>query len=246
MPASRFRVTFAFQCVFVLAAFLGAAVPVRAQQPPAPAQPRIVVTGEGNVNVAPDYAQVRAGVTTRAKTAREAIDANSKAMAAITAVLVDAGIEQKDIQTSQFWVQPVYASPQPGAEQKLTGFAVSNQVNVTIRQIAKAGDILDRLIAAGATDVGNVEFLHSDLSKTLDQARVAAMADARRKAGVYAQAAGVPLGSVVWMTEESGYAPPPMPMGAMRASGGMAAPVPVAAGEDTLQARITVGFDIAR
>ena len=220
-----------------------AIVPAKAQSPQAQASPsaRIVVIGEGNVGVAPDYAQIRSGVTTRAKTAKEATDANSKLMTAVIAALTDAGIEQKDIQTARFSVQPVYASPQPGTEQKLTGFAVSNQVAVTVRQTAKVGDILDRLISSGATDVGSVEFLHSDLSKVLDRAREAAIADAQRKAGLYAHAGGLNLGRIVWITEDSGYsAPPPMPM-AMRA-----ASVPVAAGEDTLQVRVTVGFDIAQ
>ena len=114
---------------------------------------------------------------------------------------------------------------------------------MTIRQIGKVGDILDRLVTAGATDVGSVEFLHSDLSKALDQAREAAVADARRKAELYAHAAGLTLGSVTWITEDSGYAPP-MPM-AMRTAGAIAASVPIAAGEDTLRVRITVSFDMA-
>lgn len=218
------------------------AVNAQAQQPPAEPPARIIVVGEGSVSVPPDYADIGSGVTIKAKTAKEATDANSKAMAAIAAALLQAGIEQKDIQTARFSVQPVYAPPQPGAEQKLTGFSVTNQIGVTVRQIAKVGEILDRLIAAGATDVGDVEFLHTDVSKALDRAREAAVADARRKAELYARAAGLSLAGVAWITEGSGYTPP-MPMGAMRASGGMAA-VPIAAGEDKLQVRITVGFDI--
>ena len=112
-----------------------------------------------------------------------------------------------------------------------------------IHQLSKLGDILDRLITAGATDVGNIQFLLADPSKALDQAREAAVADARRKAELYARASGVSLGRVVWITEDSGYAPP-MLMKAMPAA--RAASVPIAIGEDTLQARITVGFDIAR
>ena len=105
-----------------------------------------------------------------------------------TAALRDSGIEQKDIQTSHFSVQPVYAPAQPNTEPRLSGFSVSNQLSVTIHQIAAVGPILDRLIAAGANDLGGVEFLHSDLSKALDRAREAAVADARRKAELYARA----------------------------------------------------------
>jgi uncharacterized protein len=235
------------------AAVLVAAVPARAQESPAPPAPpaqqapspapraRVIVIGEGSVSAAPDYAVITSGVTTRAKTAKEATDTNSKTMAAVTAALVSAGIAQKDIQTSRFSVQPVYTPAQTNVEPKLSGFSVANEVSVTIRQIGNVGDILDRLIAAGATDIGNVEFLHSDPSKTLDQARQAAVADAKRKAELYAHDAGLTLGPVVSITEQSA-AVPGVPM-----ARALAAPVavPIAAGEDTLRVRITVGFAIA-
>ncbi len=234
----------AFLCVSVTTAVVVSPARVQAQQPIlSQPQARVVVTGEGSVSVAPDYAAITGGVTTRAKTAKEATDANSKLMTAVNAALLDAGIDQKDIQTSRFSVQPVYVSPQQGGEQKLSGFSVSNQVSVTVRQIAKVGTVLDRLIAAGANDVGNVEFLHSDPSKVLDQAREAAVADARRKAELYARAAGLSLGRVAWITEDSGYAPP-MPLAAPRMFA-KASPVPISAGEDTMQVRIRVGFGIA-
>jgi uncharacterized protein YggE len=124
----------------------------------------------------------------------------------------------------------------------LSGFSVSNQINVTIRQIDKVGEILDRLVTTGATDVGNVEFQHSEPSKALDEAREAAVADARRKAELYAHACGLILGGVSWITEDSRYGAP-MPMTALRASAAMAS-VPIATGEDTLHVRITVGFDM--
>lgn len=228
----------------VPALIFAAGLPAQAQQQqPAEPSARIIVTGDGSVHVAPDYAEIGCGVTTKAKTAKEATDANSKAMAAVAAALRAAGIEQKDIQTTRFSLQSVYAPPQPNTEPKLTGFAVSNQFRVTIHQIGDIGDILDRLIGAGATNIGSVEFLHSDTAKALDQARTAAMADAKRKAELYAQAAGLNLGGVDWITEDAAYAPP-TPFGLMRAAPAMA-PVPIAAGEDTLHARVTVGFAIA-
>jgi uncharacterized protein len=227
--------------IVTLAALLAVPVAAHAQQPQAPGEARVIVTGEGSISIAPDYAQIGAGVVTKAKTAKEASDANAKLMTAITAVLQSAGIAQKDIQTSRFSVQPVYASA-PNTEPKFTGFSVSNQVSVTIRRIDAVGDILDRLIAAGATDVSNVEFLHSEPSKALDAAREAAVADARRKAELYARSAGVNLGRVAWIAEDSGYAPP-VAMGAMRAAAMPTAP-PIAAGEDTIKVRITVGFEI--
>lgn len=225
----------------VLAAVIAAAGPAWAQPQPAEPQARIIVTGTGTVTAAPDYADVGCGVTTRARTAAEAADGNSKAMQAIAAALRNAGVADNDIQTSRFSLQPDYAPAQPNTAPKLIGFAVTNQFSVTIRQIDRTGDILDRLVAAGATDIGNVGLRHADTSKLLDQARTAAIADARRKAEIYAQAAGLTLGNVVWISEEDGRAMPFAPM--MRAA---AAPVPVAVGEDRLSAEVTVGFDVAR
>jgi uncharacterized protein len=226
-------------------AVLAATFPGEAQDAKPAPEARIIVVGEGSVSAAPDYARIRSGVTTRAKTAKEAADVNSRLMTAVIAALQSAGIEQKDIQTSRFSVTPVYASPAPNMEQRLTGFAVSNQVTVTIRKIDTVGDILDRLISAGATDAGSVEFLHADVSKTLDQAREAAMADARRKAELYARAAGLTLGGVAWVTEDASSAPP-MPKAVMMRSAGPAGPPPISAGEDTLHAHVTVGYDIGR
>jgi uncharacterized protein YggE len=227
--------------VAIATALLFLGIGAYAQQPRQPPEGRIVVTGEGSVSVTQDYAHIRSGVTTRSRTVKEGVDANSKVMAAIIAALKNAGIEEKDIQTARFSIQPVYASQVSGAEPKLSGYSVSNQVNVTIREIGKVGDVIDRVVAAGATDAGNVSFLVSDASKALDQAREAAIADARRKAEIYAKASDVRLGRVEWITEDTSSGPP-VPMMARA----QAAPVPIATGEDTLRVRVTVGFDIAR
>src|SRR5260221_12571485 len=101
-------------------AFLLAAVEAQAQQAKIAQDGRVIVTGEGDVAVAPDHAQITGGVTTRAKSVKEATDANSKAMAAVTAALLETGIEQKDIQTSRFSIQPVYAPQEPRTEPKLS------------------------------------------------------------------------------------------------------------------------------
>jgi uncharacterized protein len=236
-----------FLATLASAAAFACVVPsVEAQTPQAQSAPftGIVVVGEGRVTVAPDYAQIASGVTTRGKTVKEASDANSKTMAAVIKALVDAGVAQNDIQTSRFSVQPVYVPQEPRTEPKLAGYSVSNQVRAKIRQIDKLGEILDRLITAGATDVGNVEFLVSDPSKALDQAREAAIADARRKAEVYARAAGIRLGQVEWITEASGFGPA-VPLRGQGAAA-RAAAVPIATGEDTLEATVTVGFTIAQ
>jgi uncharacterized protein YggE len=219
---------------------LGTVYGARAEQ--RASDPHIVVTGEGKVSVAPDIAQVRSGVTTRGKTVQEASEANSRAMTAILTALTESKIPQKDVQTAQLSIQPVYASPKPGEERKLTGYSVGNHVVVTIKPIERVGDVLDQMIAAGATEVSNVEFLVSDPSKALDQAREAAIADARRKAEVYARAAGVMLGRVVSIEEGSGVSAP-MPRRALAQAASMQ--IPIAPGENTLHATVTMVFEIA-
>ena len=171
-------------------------------------------------------------------TVKEAINTNSKLMVAIIAALKDAGIAENDIQTTRFSIQPIYTDSR--AEPKLSGYNVSNHVNVTIRGIGKVGELLDRAVAAGATDVGNLSFLISDASKALDQAREAAIADARRKAVVYAKASAVRLGRVEWISADTGGGPPVL------ANKLREAPAPIASGEDTVRVRVTVGFQIAR
>jgi len=193
--------------------------------------------------VTPDYAQIESGVTTTAKAVKEAVDANSKVMNVVTSALRESGIAEKDVQTSRFSVQQVYATQEPRTEPKLVGFRVSNRVRVNMHQIDKVGEILDRLVAAGATDVGSISFLVSDPSKALDQAREAAIADARHKAEIYAQAAGLRLMGVNWITEDDGSTPA-IPMRAQRETA--AAGVPIVPGEDILRVRVTVGFDVAR
>jgi uncharacterized protein YggE len=234
------RIIFACAISALIAAALAA--PVEAQQPQSDRQTNIVVSGEGRISAAPDYAEITAGVTTKAKTAKEATDANAKLMAAVIAALRDGGIAQKDIATTQFSVQPVYTT-QSNTEPKLTGFSAFNQVAVTIRQMDKVGDIADRMVTAGATNIGNLVFLHWDASKLLDQAREAAVADARRKAELYARAAGVTLGRVVRINENSTYTPYAAMDGMFRAK---TVATPIASGEDTLRVEISVGFDVAQ
>jgi uncharacterized protein len=218
-----------------------------AQMPQQVPEAGIVVTGEGSVAVAPNNALIRIGATVRNNTVTAALDTNSKAMTAIIAALQSAGVAASDIQTARFSIQPIYAqatsfsSPGAGAAPKLAGYSVSNHVTVTIRDTDKIGVLIDRAVSAGANDIGNISFAVSDTSKVLDPARAAAIADARRKAEIYAKAAGVRLGTVQWITEDTGGGSP-MPMMARAA----AAPVPIASGEDTLWVRVTVGFDIAR
>jgi hypothetical protein len=197
----------------------------------------VTVTGEATVAVAPDAAVIRIGVTSQNKTAREASEANAKQMTAVLAAIKDTGIADRDVQTSRLSLQPQY-DPNKSGTAHLTGFQATNQVTVRIRDIDKLPVFLDRAIAAGANEMSGIEFVISEQSKLLDRARDDAIADARRKAELYAQAAGSKLGPVVSITEE-GSAAQPRPIQAMRAGA-----VPIAPGEQTLRATVTVSYEL--
>ncbi len=197
----------------------------------------LTVTGDATVNVAPDTAVIRIGVTTTAKTAREASEGNARQATSVLAAIKESGIGDRDVQTSRLSLQPQYDQSKTGPA-RLLGFQVTNQLTVKFHDIDKLPGFLDRAIAAGANEMSGIEFIVSEQSKLLDQARDDAVADARRKAELYAKAAGVKVGQVVTITEE-GSSPPPRPMQAMRAAG-----VPVAPGEQTLRANVTVTYAI--
>jgi uncharacterized protein len=231
----------AFAAAFVALAFFCPSAHSQQSQLP---EARLVVIGEGTVRVTPDHAQVVASVTTRAKTVREASDTNARLMTAATSALLRAGVAQGDIRTSRFSVQPTYSPPAPPAEPKLTGYSVTNQVTINVRDIEKVGEVLDQLITAGVTSVGSISLLVSDQSKALDEGRAAAIADARRKAEIYARASQLRLGEVAWVTEEPGFAPAVARTSATAPA--LATSVPIAPGEDTVRVRVTVGFTVVR
>jgi len=203
--------------------------------------PAISVTGEANISVPPDLAFVDAGVATDAKTAREASENNNTAMAKVLAALKAANMDARDIQTSRLSLQPQYA-PNRGGPAPIVGYRASNRVTVRIHDVSKVGGTIDTLVGAGANDIGNVAFAVSQASKLLDDAREKAVADARRKAEIYAKAAGVTLGAPLSISEES--RPQPVFRGKLAAPMAAAAPTPIAQGEETLSVSVSVTWAI--
>jgi uncharacterized protein len=218
-----------------LAAAMLMAAPALAQTE-APAA--ISVTGEATVSVPPDMAEIDGGFTSEAKTAREASDANNTAMGKLLLALKAAAIDDKDIQTSRLSLQPQSASDHGGVP-AITGYRASNHVTIRLHDVTKVASVIDMMVGAGANDIGGINFVVTGASKLLDQAREQAIADARRKAEIYAKAAGVTLGAPLSISEGGGS---PMPM-AFRAKGIMAA-TPVAPGEETLQISVNVSWAI--
>jgi uncharacterized protein YggE len=205
--------------------------------------PAISVTGEATISAPPDLAQIDAGVASDAKTAREASDANNAAMAKVLQALKAANIDEKDIQTSRLSLQPQYAPPsasRPGPS-AITGYRASNHVTVKLRAVAKVASVIDTLVAAGANEIGGINFTVSQASKLIDEARERAVADARRKAEIYARAAGVALGAPLSISEGGA---PVIPMFRARMAPMAAAATPIAQGEETLSVSVSVTWAI--
>jgi uncharacterized protein YggE len=227
----------------VLAAFAGAVLvaPASAQVVP----PAVIsVTGQASIAVPPDMALIDGGVTSEAKTAREASEANNAAMGKVLLALKAAGLDEKDVQTARLSLQPQYAaqlSSRPSTGGVISGYRASNRVTIRLRDVTKVASTIDTLVASGANEIGGISFMVEKASKLLDDARAEAIADARRKAEIFATAAGVTLGAPVSISEDGGGAPAPM---AFRKMSGVASSAPVAQGEETLRVNVSVSWAI--
>jgi uncharacterized protein len=205
----------------------------------------IEVAGEGSVSAAPDFARVTLGVASTGKTAGEAMVANAKAANALVSLIKAEGVAPADIQTSEMSISPMFSQPAHGQETAptITGYSVTNNVAVTVREIPRLGALLDKAVTAGANSVYGVGFGHNDTSALLDKARPLAVEDARRKAEIFAGAAGAKIGKLMVLTEEAGRQPPIAFSRAFAASA--PAPTPSEAGEDKLTVTVTARFELA-
>nr|WP_245247694.1 SIMPL domain-containing protein [Tianweitania sediminis] len=234
------------------AALTLAVLPAAAQQGPAQAQmqppPRIVVTGEGEAKARPDLATLTLSVMREAETAREALDANSAAMAAVIAAMKTEGVAENDLQTAGFGIQPRYTYPSHNnngnAEPQLVGYQVTNTLGVRVRDITKVGDLLDKAVSLGVNQGGDISFGAVDPEKPLQDARKDAVSDAMARARTLAEAAGVTLGSVLEITETSLNQPPVPMMKTFEARSVAAEAVPIEAGQNTYRVQVTVTFAI--
>jgi hypothetical protein len=198
----------------------------------------ITVSASAEVAAEPDMARLSSGVASEAETAREALARNSSAMAKVIAGLKTAGVEAKDIQTSSFQVEPRYTNPREGQAPVINGYRVSNQVDVRVRDLKRLGEIMDSLVSLGANQVSGLAFEVSQAETLKDEARKLAIANARRRAELFATAAGASVGEVLAISEETAHpGPRPYAMGRVAA---MADAVPVEAGSQMLEARVSV------
>ena len=227
--------------LLLLAAVLQPSI-VHAEGDKMPSERTISISATGTVAAKPDLVDITIGVESDGKTAKAALAANTAAMGPVIATLKATGIEPRDIQTSNFSVQPNYEFSQDGKPPKLTGYRVANTVTVRLRSVDKLGDVLDRVVDKGSNQVNGIQFTVSNAEDLKDAARKAAVGSATRMAKAYAQAAGIELGPVLLINE--GASPreigPALARRALQAS----AAAPIEAGEQQLDVLVTMVWAI--
>ena len=205
---------------------------------------RLDVNASGEVTRVPDLAMISAGVVTKAATAGSALQQAATRMQRVRAALKAAGVEDRDIQTSNISLNPEYryVNNQPP---QLTGYSATNTVTVRFRDIANAGKILDALVKEGANQINGPTLTIDKPEAALDEARAQATAKGRARAELYARSMGMRVVRVVAVSESgSSYpVPPPMPMYA-RAEAAQAADSKIDPGEQKLQVNLSMTFEL--
>jgi uncharacterized protein YggE len=217
-----------------------AGAPALAAEPARTSERSITISAQGSVVAEPDIAYFSAGVATDAETARDAIAKNSVAMTRLLDGLRTAGLAAGDIQTASVNVEPRYTLAKDNRTQVLNGYRVTNQLHLIVRDVKRMGEFMDHAIALGATQLGRVSFEVSNADRLKDDARKQAMANARKRAELYAVAAGVELSSVLRIFEEPAEARL-APVGVHRALSGS---VPIEPGSRTLTTEVQVTWGL--
>lgn len=208
------------------------------------AEPRTVsVTASGTAKARPDTAAITIGVATEGASAREALDANTAAMVQVIEALKAEGLEQKDIQTVNFSVHPRYHHDRDGAAPRIIGYRVVNSARITVRQLDRLGVILDEVVTRGSNEIGSIEFMIEDPAALRDEARRAAITNAKRMAGVYAEAVGARIGKVLTIAERAEQQPP-RPVFLRATSEARSGEVPIEAGEHSVRVDVTVTWEL--
>ncbi|HTI67522.1 MAG TPA: SIMPL domain-containing protein [Caulobacteraceae bacterium] len=199
----------------------------------------------GETRVAPDQATITLGVSTQGATAAEAMAANRTRMNAAIAALKAQAIAERDIQTSGLNLNPQYVYEQ-NKPQRLTGYQASNDVTITVRDLARLGPTVDAVVAAGANQINGISFGLANPRAAEDQARRAAVQALAAKAALYADATGMRLARLVNLSEGGGYTPqPPRPVFRMAAQAADSAPTPVQPGELSVRIDVTGMYELA-
>ena len=221
--------------------------PTRVEVNTAEPQNRFSVSAEGKVSARPDVAIVNFGVMTERPNVAQATKENTQKMNEVIKAVKESGVADKDIRTTMYQLNPAYEYP-PNARPYIRGYSLNQQVEVKVRNFDKVGDIIEGATAAGANEVGSLQFTIDDPEALKAQARKEAIEKAKDKAKEIADEADMRLGRLMNVSE-GGYTPPPMPMYAktyaLDSMGAEAAPAPaIQAGEQDIVVSVTLMYEV--
>lgn len=238
--------------------------PTAAISPLGPNSALLSLSAEGHSQRTPDLAQFSAGVVTQDRTAAEAMAANSRQMDAVIAALRRAGIAERDIQTSAISLQPRYSDPEQEAQlrarmtrepyvppinpelRRIIGYEARNSVRVQVRRLSEMGKVIDALVEVGANEVNGPTFTLDEPKAAQDEARVEAIATGRERAELYARAAGMRVVRILSISEGGGHYPVEIVVtgSRMMAPGAPPPPTPIAPGEVSVGANVSMQFEL--
>ncbi len=206
----------------------------------------LTINASADVKASPDVAMLTAGVLSVAPNVAAAMKDNTAKMNDLFAAVKDAGIPEKDMQTNGFAIQPqyMYAENQPP---KITGYQVTNNLNIKVRDMTKIGTMLDALASRGANQVSGPDFTIDNPDALMDKARAEALEKARARAEIYAKAADLKVKKITTISEQSMAQPMPMYKAArmeMAADAMGSGAAPIAAGEVQMSVSVNVGFEL--
>ena len=240
--------TAALKALFAAAA-LSVTAPVIARAAPGGGETAFLATtlnveAAGEVKAAPDQATITLGVQTQGKTAGDAMAQNRQRMAATVAALKSQGVESKDIRTTALNLNAQYAY-ENGQAPRLTGYQASNEVSITVRDVAKLGATVDAVTGAGANQVTGISFGLADSHPVEDEARRAAVKQLQARAELYASAMGLKVARLVNLSEGGGYQPQPIAPRVF-AMAKASAPTPVEPGELTVRIDVSAVYELVK
>lgn len=234
-----------------MASLSGAALPAAAQEMHAmnhnAIQPETTlnISATAEIIAEPDVAWLTGGVTSEGETAKDALAQNAANMAGVYRALEAAGIARKNIQTSNFSLQPKYTYPK-NAERILDGYIVSNQVTVKVTELDKIGGMIDAMVALGGNTFNGVRFGLLDSSEVMNEARRKAMKEAMARAELYADVTGYQVARIVTINESGGYNPSPQPVMMRAAAMDMAESTQISGGEQSYSMTVNVEFELRK
>lgn len=203
------------------------------------------VIGEGKVTVKPDIASITVGITANAKTVKEAQEQINTTINKVSASIKELGVDSKDIQTTNYNVNPEYDPSTGSGQARIKGYIASTNLNIKVKQIDKVNQVIDLATASGANQVGGINFGLEDKTEAENEARQKAVDEAKRKAKDAEKIAGFKLGRIINYSENfNGYPRPIYMTSTLDAKGSLESPTQVESGSTDISISVTLSYEI--